>query len=133
MANEKRVPLHEVVQGILDDFEAVEGGPKLTDDKLRGRAQEILASPAKAVIGEQLIALAMRFAESGGMTAVDQLAVLATVALGRDKAAANFEAAGMASAEARELVNQSKHVTRNLSDALGLPKAAAGVGLRKKR
>ncbi len=137
MTQEKIVPFHKLVKGILDAFEAVPGGPKLADDPLREWAQQILASSQKQLIGEQLVAVAMRFSKAGAELAMDQVIALATLALGKEEeVAAQLEAGGMKKDEAKKLTARNKSATKGLAGGLEPPSGGAGVGgvgVRKRR
>jgi len=137
MAQDRVVPFHKIVKGILDAFEAVEGGPKLSDDGLRKWAKQILASSHKQLIGEQLIAIAMRFSKARAELAMDQVIALATLALGKqEEVAAQLEAGGMPRDEAQKLTARNKSATQGLEGGLAPPSGGTGVGgvgLRKRR
>lgn len=137
MTQDKIVPFHKIAKGILGEFEAVEGGPKLSDDALRKWASQILAASQKRLIGEQLVAVAMRFSKAGAELAMDQVIVLATLALGKEEeVAAQLEAGGMAKEEAQKLTVRNQSATKGLEGGLAPPsggKGMGGVGLRKRR
>jgi hypothetical protein len=126
MPREKKVAFHELVEALLDDFEAVAGGPRLDDARLRSWGQQILAAADKRVIGEQLIALATRFHHARAALARDQLCVLATLALGREGAQDGLAAGGVGADEARRLVSKAAATTKDLSGALAAPSSGKG-------
>lgn len=134
------IKFHKEVVALLDDFQALEGGPRLSAENLRKWTDAVSKHARKETICDHLIVLAMRFMKAKAYEAMQQLVGIVVAAIGGAKAQAALVEGGVASERAKELVAQTNVTTASLSGGLAAPKktgpgagAPMGVGLRKKR
>ncbi len=74
------VELNTIVTQIVEDIEALEGGPRMSMERLHHWADRlVLDTNNESEIFEQLLAIAKKFEEAGGPIAAQQLTLLATI------------------------------------------------------
>jgi hypothetical protein len=101
---DKGVEFHKVVAGVLDDFEALEEGPRLPESALGGWADVVRDHADREEIAVQLIALARRFLSERASLAAVQCAALAATVLGQRRTADELVRAGIDGGDAKRMV-----------------------------
>ena len=126
MKNKTR-PIHPLVAAILDDARS---GAGLPVDALCAHHEALRSLSPEALrqrVGTELIVCAQKFCEGGADRTGLQLIFLAVQALGKERAAAALEAAGVSHREASQLLESAQHSGPKPPAPRG-----GGVSLRKK-
>ena len=124
MSSNPSLSLHPVVASILDDFEAMAGGPRLRAVAVSGWADLVVEHPERDTIAVHLIAMAARFARAGmgGVNAMAQCVALAMSILGAQRAEAALRDAGIDAGKAKKLVEgPTRGLSSPLADGLAPP------------
>lgn len=125
--------IHPEVSALLADIEAVVGGPRLSQAAMGKWALRLASHADAARIGDELVVISIRFAREGGWLAAKQMFNLASLSMPRERLQAGLDAAGLASEDARKLMDSAKGEAAALGKGLAAPAAGAGAGLRAKK
>ncbi len=120
---------HPQITALLADLEALPGGPRLPADALERWALELRADPARSTLGDQLIALSLRFTREGGQIAAQQLLGLAMLLVDEKSWRAGLAAGDLPAGEAKKLIDAAKGGASALGKGLPPP----GDAKRKRR
>ena len=124
-------PFHPLIDAMLSDFEAREGGPVLSDQNLRKWRKSLKSEPeARQRLAEELVILAVRFARASARPSMMQVVVLAALLIGDMETQTLLEQSGLATDDARRLVREARGAADPLAKGL-TPRAPGGLKLRK--
>ena len=123
--------LDPLVSAVIADFQALHGGPRLSETALNGWFEKIRVHPERARLAAELLVVAGRFFRAGAREAVAQTVTLAVAAAHPDLARRALEDAGAAAEEVERTVGAAEVRSRRLSDGLSRP-SGGGVGLRRR-
>ena len=121
--------LDPLVAAVVADFEALDGGPRLSEAALNRWFEKIRTHPERPRLAAELLVVAGRFFRAGAREAVAQTVTLAVAAAHPDLARRALEDAGANAEEVERTVGEAEAHSRRLSDGLSKP-TRGGVGLR---
>ncbi len=121
MAADDSTPFHPLVVEIVNDFEPVEGGPRMPFARVREWAQTVMGHADKEAMTPHLLVVARRFAWAGADLAAAQIVILASMALGAEAAASIAAEAGTDMEEAKQLVTQNSPTPGTPASGLAPP------------